>query len=147
VVDKTGTLTEGQPTVQQILISDEAKKEDLTESDILLFAASLEKSSEHPLATAIEASAKQQHLELKPISDFKSITGQGVSATIDGKSILIGNNRLIEAQKIDISSLQAPAMSMRENGHTVIFVTIDGLLAGIIGIGDAIKINTAQAIK
>tara|TARA_R110001583_G_scaffold46761_3_gene146516 strand:+ start:13583 stop:15955 length:2373 start_codon:yes stop_codon:yes gene_type:complete len=147
VVDKTGTLTEGRPTVQEILISDEAKKEDLTESDILLLAASLEKSSEHPLATAIVASAKQQHLELKPIIDFKSMIGQGVSATIDGKSILIGNNRLIEAQKIDVSSLKSQAESMRENGQTVIFVTIDGLLAGIIGIGDAIKKTTVQAIK
>tara|TARA_R110001583_G_scaffold195499_1_gene374357 strand:- start:15628 stop:17976 length:2349 start_codon:yes stop_codon:yes gene_type:complete len=147
VVDKTGTLTEGLPTVQRIWVSAEAKNKRLTEDDVLLFAASLEKSSEHPLGTAVVAHAKQKHLQLKPISDFKSITGQGVSATIEGQSIFIGNDRLIEAQKIDVSSLRSQTMSMRESGQTVIFVSIDGLLVGIIGIGDAIKKTTVQAIK
>lgn len=147
VVDKTGTLTEGRPTVQRILLSDKAKNDGLTENDLLLFAASIETSSEHPLATAIVANAKHQHLTLEKFSDFKSITGQGVSATIKGKSIVIGNDRLIESQQIDDSSLKTQAVSRREDGQTVIFMTIDGVLAGIICIGDAIKKTTAQAIK
>ncbi|WP_426370295.1 heavy metal translocating P-type ATPase [Pseudocolwellia sp. HL-MZ7] len=147
VVDKTGTLTEGRPTVQSILISNEAEQQGLTENDVLLFAASIEISSEHPLATAIVSSAKDKDLQLKQVDDFKSITGQGVSATIEGKSLLIGNDRLIEKQGIDITSLGSQAMTMRENGQTVIFITFDGVLAGIIGVGDAIKKTTVQAIQ
>lgn len=147
VVDKTGTLTEGRPSVQKIMLNKSLDDKSIMENDILVFAASIDASSEHPLAAAIVEQAKAQKLKLKELSGFSSITGQGVQGKIDGKAILLGNDRLMDAQKIDISSMEPDVQLMRENGQTMIFIALDGVLAGIISIADTIKSTTAEAIK
>ena len=141
VVDKTGTLTEGKPAVQQVLPADGT-----TENDVLQFAASLDALSEHPLAVAIVNHAKQKNLSVKAVSGFESITGQGVLGQIDGKTALIGNVRLMEARKIDVAAMNPQVQALREQGQTVMFLAIDGNLAGIVSVADPIKATTREAI-
>jgi len=145
VVDKTGTLTEGRPTVQEIVVNQGAER--ISEQDVLLLAASLEASSEHPLAAAIVGHAKTQHLKLLTVQKFNAIAGQGVRGEIDGKVVLLGNDQFMTHQHIDISSLQSKVQSMQENGQTVVYVASNGLLFGAVSIADKIKATTAEAIK
>ena len=135
LVDKTGTLTEGKPKLVTVVGE--------SESEMLRLAASLERASEHPLAAAISASAEQRKLKLSSVSDFFSLTGKGVAGTIDGRKIMIGNQQL----GIDSSKFDQRAESLRQDGQTVVFVAIDGQVAGLLGVADPIKASTSEAIR
>jgi Cu2+-exporting ATPase len=141
MIDKTGTLTEGKPKVQRV-----AAASGFAESDVLHYAASLDTLSEHPLAVAIVDHAKQQNLSPKPVTQFESVTGQGVRGNIDGKFVMLGNIRLMEAEQIDVSSSDNEVKSLREQAQTVMFLSVDGKLAGIVSVADPIKSTTREAI-
>lgn len=142
VVDKTGTLTEGKPKLASV-----APAAEFDEPTLLRLAASLEQASEHPLAAAIVRGAKEKNIELVPTEGFQSITGKGVSAKIDGRSVSIGNARLLEDLSIDTTALAAQADRLRSDGQTVMFVAIDGKAAGLISVADPIRDTTAEAIE
>ncbi len=143
VIDKTGTLTEGKPTLTSIIAANSDKYK---EDDILKFAASLESNSEHPLANAIVNSAKAKNIKLALVEDFKSFTGMGVVGVIDAKQIALGNNKLLAALKITETDICRIAGSHRANGETVIFIVIDSIITGLIGVSDPIKPTSAQAL-
>ena len=143
IVDKTGTLTEGKPAVQSVEAIDS-----FDENTLVKLAASLERASEHPLAEAIVAFARERGVELSKVKEFDSETGKGVRGRVDGKRVLIGNQRALEDAGVKVSSeAQKSAASLRENGQTVIHVAVDGALAGLIGIADPIKPSTPEAIR
>ena len=142
VVDKTGTLTEGKPRLTQVVPA-----EGFDETYLLQLVASLEKASEHPLAAAIIAGAREKNIELVPVAEFQSITGKGVTGILQGKRIGVGNAALIEDLGASSQALQAPAEGLRKEGQTVMFVTSDGRFAGLIAVADPIKGSTVQAIQ
>ena len=142
VVDKTGTLTEGKPQLSSVIALRE-----WTESQLLHLAASLERASEHPLAGAIAAGAQAQQIELSGVTDFHSLTGKGVTGTVDGRSVAVGNRALLEALRIPEGELNAPAQDLRRDGQSVMFVVIDGQPAGLLGAADPIKESTPEAIR
>ena len=142
IVDKTGTLTVGKPKLTSMV-----PVEAFDETTLLRLAASLEQASEHPLATAIVQGAKERNVQLAPADDFQSITGKGATARIGGRSVAIGNARLLEDLAIDIRSLTTRADEMRTEGQTVMFVAVDSKPAGLIGVADPIKASTAEAIE
>lgn len=139
-VDKTGTLTEGKPSLVDVTVRNE-----MPEEDFLTLAASLEQSSEHPLAAAIVRSAKERGLSLKKVDDFQSITGGGVEGEIDGKKIVVGKRSLLENAQIEIASNVLQQAEVQQNaGQTVMWMAIDGRLAGTLAVADPIK-ETSQA--
>jgi Cu+-exporting ATPase len=142
VVDKTGTLTEGKPR----LVSTTALA-GFTETEVLRLAASLERGSEHPLAAAIVAGAEEKSLTLAPAQDFKSITGQGVTGRIEGHLVALGNKHMMGGLGAATDAASRKADAEREDGHTVMFVAVNGRLAGLIGVVDPIKASTAEALK
>jgi Cu+-exporting ATPase len=142
VVDKTGTLTLGKPRVTQVLPAP-----DFDEPYVLRLAASLEQSSEHPLAAAIVASARDRGLALETPTDFQSVTGQGVFGSIDGRRVALGNAKLMQACRVDISALTDSAERLRATGATALFVAVDGRLAGVIAVADPIKETTPAALQ
>ncbi|NMM36420.1 MAG: heavy metal translocating P-type ATPase [Glaciimonas sp.] len=141
VIDKTGTLTEGKPRVQRVVAAS-----GFDESQVLHYAASLDALSEHPLALAIVNHAKEQNLSPKPVTQFESVTGKGVRGQIDGKLVLLGNLRLMESEQIDVTALAAQVQTLRELAQTVMFLSVDGKLAGIVSVADPIKSTTREAI-
>jgi len=141
VIDKTGTLTEGKPKVVAVRAFG-----GIAEDDLLRLAASLERGSEHPLAAAIVAAAAERKLALAPVQNFDAPSGKGVTGSIDGRRVAIGNRLMMQAAAIDISSLEKSADALRGDGATAIFVAIDGKPAGVIAIADPIKPTTAGAI-
>ncbi len=142
VVDKTGTLTEGKPKLISVIAM-----EGFDEESILKSAASLERASEHPLATAIVNGASDKNIVLVEVSNFNSITGKGVSGIVDNRDVAIGNRKLLEDLNVDTKSLTEIAEELRGDGQTAMFVTIDNKLAGILGVADPIKASTHEAIK
>ena len=142
VIDKTGTLTEGKPKVQRVIAAS-----GFVETQVLHYAASLDALSEHPLALAIVNHAKEQNLSPKPVTQFESVTGKGVRGQIDGKLVLLGNMRLMESEQIDASSVAQQVQTLRELAQTVMFLSVDGKLAGIVSVADPIKATTGEAIK
>ena len=141
VIDKTGTLTEGKPQLVSLRVVD-----GFEENDLLRLAATLERASEHPLAEAIVRAAADRNIVLSGTDRFESITGQGVSGTIDGRKVALGNHRLMQHLAIDFSSLSTAAESGRAEGQTVMLVAIDGKAAGLIAVADPIKQSTPRAI-
>jgi P-type Cu+ transporter len=142
VIDKTGTLTAGKPRVETV-----KSARDSGETEILRLAASLERSSEHPLAGAIIAAAHEKGVPLDPVSGFESVTGQGIRGSISGRQVAIGNNRLMEGISVPFGDLQAEAEALRAEGQTVMFIAVDGRPAGLIGVADPIKPSAADAIE
>jgi Cu+-exporting ATPase len=142
VVDKTGTLTEGRPRVVAI-----APAPGFTPDELLRLAASLERSSEHPLAAAIVAAAKEKGLDLAEARDFDSPSGKGVVGKIEGRALVIGNQRFLDEFGVDASPLAAPAETLRRDGATAVFVAVDGQAAGVIAIADPIKATTPDAVR
>ena len=142
VVDKTGTLTEGKPTLS--LVETVA---DFDDSELLRLAATLEKGSEHPLASAIVSGAAARNLELGTVENFESMTGQGVIGDVDGTRVSLGNLRLFESLQIDIGPLTTQAEKLRADGQTVMFVAVDGKAAGLVSVSDPIKESTPAAIE
>jgi Cu+-exporting ATPase len=141
-VDKTGTLTEGKPT----LIAVQAET-GFTEDEILRIAASLERASEHPLAEAIVKGAEEKGIDLAKANDFQSVTGKGVTGQVDGHAVAAGNVKLLESLSISVGGLSQQADKQRAEGQTVMFIAIDGKAAGLIGVADPIKDSTAEAIR
>jgi Cu+-exporting ATPase len=141
VVDKTGTLTEGRPMVVSITAN-----EPFNEETLLQFAGSLERASEHPLAEAIVRSANDRNLTLTRVDDFESITGKGVKGKVTDHVVAIGNQKLLTDLGADVTKLEELAEVRRADGETVMYVAIDGVAAGIIGVADPIKETTADAI-
>ena len=142
IFDKTGTITEGKPTVTDIITTG------TVESDSLLqITASAEKGSEHPLGDAIVKSAEDKGLELYPIEHFESITGQGINATIQGKQLLIGNIRLMQEMDIAVEAVLKDADTLAAQGKTPMYIALDRKLAGIIAVADVVKPGSAKAVK
>lgn len=142
VVDKTGTLTEGRPKVTAII-----PRDGMAADDVLQLAASLERSSEHPLAHAIVVAAQEQNLPLQDAQDFDSPVGKGVTGTVAGKKLILGSHRIMADANVDVLPMTDQAEELRDEGATVIFLAIDGSLAGLFAIADPIKTTTPQAVK
>jgi Cu+-exporting ATPase len=141
IVDKTGTLTEGKPRVTAVLPA-----AGFDEATVLSFCASLERSSEHPLAAAILSAAAQRKLALQDIMNFASLTGKGVTGTIAGRQVAVGNAALFKERGVASVEIEARADSLRKDGATAVFVAVDGKPAGIIAIADPIKETTMAAL-
>jgi Cu+-exporting ATPase len=142
VIDKTGTLTAGKPTLVSIQTTN-----NFSETELLQLAASLERASEHPLAAAIVNGASARSLALEPATDFSSITGKGVSGTINGRRVAVGNRQLLTDLHINTDALLLQAETGRAAGQTVMFIAVDSMAAGLIGVADPIKPTTATAIR
>jgi Cu+-exporting ATPase len=142
VIDKTGTLTEGKPRLAYV-----KAVPPFIEQEVLRAAAAVEQPSEHPLATAIVSGARERGLAIPAASNFQSITGRGVSGTVEGRRILLGNAALMHANGIEVGSLAEDSERHRAQGQTVMFVAIAGQPAGIVGAADPIKASTPEAIR
>ena len=142
VVDKTGTLTEGKPKVTAI-----RTVPGIDETELLKLAASLEQASEHPLGAAIVAAARERNIALATASDFSAPSGKGVTGSIEGHSVVIGNAKILETAGISASLLSPDADNLRADGATAIYIAIDGRAAGLIAIADPVKATTPSALK
>jgi Cu+-exporting ATPase len=142
VIDKTGTLTEGKPRVTAVLPA-----RGMIEDELLTLAASLERGSEHPLATAIVEAALERNLALKEASGFDSPVGKGVTGHVDGKAMVIGNRRFLAELGVDATPMDAESERLREDGATAIFLAIDGRVSGVLAIADPIKATTPEALR
>ncbi len=142
VVDKTGTLTEGKPKLVAV-----QAEEGFDEDELVRLVASLERSSEHPLAEAIVRGAEEKDVKLIKADNFKSMTGKGVTGDVDGHSVAAGNAALLESLGIDAGNLSQQADKQRAEGQTVMLIAINGKVAGLIGVADPIKESTAEAIR
>ena len=142
VVDKTGTLTEGKPRVIAVVPTGE-----FDEANLLALAASVERSSEHPLAAAIVTSARERGLALQEATDFNSITGQGVTSRVGGRLVAVGNAKLIQNTQPEMAVLERRADEHRRAGATVMYVTVDGQAAGILAVADPVKASTLPALQ
>ncbi len=142
MVDKTGTLTEGKPRLVAVL-----PQPGHDEGEVLRLAATLERGSEHPLAEAIVKGAQERGITLAEASDFEAITGKGVVGIVDGKKIMLGNLKLVTDHGVDPADLMAAADARRDEGETVMFVVVDGAIAGLVSVADPVKETTPAAIK
>ncbi|TWI11492.1 heavy metal translocating P-type ATPase [Aerolutibacter ruishenii] len=142
IVDKTGTLTEGKPAFRQAV-----GVGGYSERDVLQLAASLDQVSEHPLADAIVAEARRRNLVLQTPERFESSTGIGVRGVVDGRNLAIGNTELMREQGVDTEPLHEQADALRRDGASVMFLAVDGALAGLVAVADPIKASTPEAIK
>jgi Cu+-exporting ATPase len=142
VVDKTGTLTEGKPRVVAVVPA-----AGFEEATILSLAASLERSSEHPLAAAIVAAARERSLPEQGVADFRSLTGKGVEGTVGGRRVALGNAALLADLAIESGELDGKADALRRDGATALFVAVDGRQAGVVAVADPIKATTPAALE
>ena len=141
VIDKTGTLTEGRPSLTDVVVTNG------DEAALLSAAASLERGSEHPLAEAIVRGAEERVAALGEATDFESVTGKGVKGTVDGRAVVLGNRAMLEAEGVDPSSLDGDAERLQADGKTAMYMAIDGGAAGLLAVADPIKQTTAGAIR
>ena len=141
VVDKTGTLTEGRPSVTSVLVA-----AGTAETEILPLAASLERSSEHPLAAAVVAAARTRGMTLSDTTNFVSLTGKGVTGTVSGRAVALGNQKLMDDLGIAFGTLGTDAERLRADGSTALFVAVDAKAAAVIAVGDPIKATTIAAL-
>ncbi|MFP8876024.1 MAG: heavy metal translocating P-type ATPase, partial [Myxococcota bacterium] len=141
VVDKTGTLTEGRPSLSSL--SSEPGFDDAT---LLRLSASLELGSEHPLAHALDVAARERGVELAGTERFESIAGHGVVGRVEGREVGVGNLALMERLGVEAAAMEARAQPLRERGETVIFVAVEGRAAGLLGVVDPVKHDTAEAL-
>jgi Cu+-exporting ATPase len=142
IVDKTGTLTLGKPKLVALL-----PEGGIEENDLLRLAASLERGSEHPLAEAIVAGAEERGIELAKAEDFQAITGKGVTGRVDGKAVALGNAALLADLSLESSRAAEQADLRRDQGETVMFVVVEGKLAGLVSVADPVKETTPAALK
>ena len=142
VLDKTGTVTEGRPSVTETLAAGEWQKD-----EVLRLAASLEQASEHPLAEAVVAAARERELDLFNVSNFKAIAGHGAEATIDDRIVVLGNRKLMADRDIDVSGFDDVAQRFAQQAQTPVYVAADEQAVGFIGIADAIKPDSSAAIR
>ncbi|WP_339439413.1 heavy metal translocating P-type ATPase [Pseudomonas sp. EA_15y_Pfl1_P104] len=141
IVDKTGTLTEGKPAFKRALGAN-----GFEDDEVLSLAASLDQGSEHPLAAAIVKAARDRKLELKKAEQFDSASGIGVKGVVDGKSLAIGNQTLMEQLGVDVSAVASQAQELRADGDSVMHLAVDGKLAGLLAVSDPVKATTADAL-
>jgi Cu+-exporting ATPase len=142
VVDKTGTLTIGKPRLVAVVPAEETDKD-----AVLMYAASIERGSEHPLAAAIVSGAEEMKIGLKHAEAFQSITGKGVTGQVDGHAVLLGNWNLLSGMGIDSGNFLERAENMRSEGQTVMYLVVDGKIKGILGVADPVKETTPEAIE
>lgn len=142
IVDKTGTLTEGKPKLVAVL-----PEEGHDEAEVLRLAASLERGSEHPLAEAIVAGAEERGVSLADATDFEAVTGMGVKGVVDGQSVALGNAKLMAELGLDGGRISETANARRDEGETVMFVVLDGQIAGLVSVADPVKETTPEALK
>ncbi len=142
IFDKTGTLTIGQPQVIEVVVGGKQ----VTDKELIRLVASLEQSSEHPLAQAVIEKAKTDGATLSAASNFEAIPGQGARAKVDGRTLLAGNRKLMDENKIALDTLNEQAKVLEEKGNTIVYTAIDGSASGLIAIADAIRPNAKQAI-
>ena len=143
VIDKTGTLTEGRPTLTECVPASP-----FTEEDVVRFAASVEQNSEHPLAHAIVTRAKDRGINIPTVEAFESVTGGGVHGTVEGKSVLIGKKSLLAEQSVqNVAALDGRADELQQQGRTVMYVAVDGRFAGLVAVSDPIKDSTVEALR
>ena len=141
VLDKTGTVTEGKPSLTDVITAN-----NFTEDEVLLLSASVEKSSEHPLAEAIVNGAKDKSIELKDAHNFNAVPGHGVDAEIDGRNVLLGNIKMMKKYQIDLGQLEEKSTRLADEGKTPMFVAIDKKAAGIIAVADLVKEDSVESI-
>lgn len=141
IVDKTGTLTEGRPTFREVLLAN-----DYTADEVIGLAASLERGSEHPLAAAIIGEARKRGLAMDEASDFESHTGKGISGRVGGRNIALGNRAMMSESQVELGDIAAKAETLRNDGAGVMYLAVDGRLAGAISVADAIKASTRPAL-
>ncbi|MGB3898660.1 MAG: heavy metal translocating P-type ATPase [Mesorhizobium sp.] len=142
IVDKTGTLTEGRPTLTDVVALD-----GFGEDEVLSLAAAIEQGSEHPLADAIVQGARERKLAFSAADGFEAVNGKGVTGKVGGRAVLLGNARFLEEERIDTTRLTGQADALRADGRSAVLVAIDGKAAGIVAVSDPIKATAAQAIK
>jgi Cu+-exporting ATPase len=142
VIDKTGTLTEGKPKLTTVKAA-----AGISEEELLRLAATLERGSEHPLAAAIVTGAEARKIALASVEGVQSVTGKGVKGKVDGKAVALGNLKLMEEMKLEPGSLLQEAETMRGDGQTVMFVAVDGKVAGLLGVADPVKPTSPEAIQ
>ena len=142
VLDKTGTITVGKPSLTDLL-----PLSDFNRSDLLQLIASAEQHSEHPLAQAILEAAEEEELDLLPVSHFEAIVGRGLSAQVEGKHLLVGNESLMKEKNIDSSAFQEQLLELSQEGKTAMFVAVDGQLAGILAVADEMKSSSLKAVQ
>ncbi|TVZ37451.1 Cu+-exporting ATPase [Alteromonadaceae bacterium 2753L.S.0a.02] len=143
VLDKTGTITEGSPTVSHIVASDS-----ITENELLQLASSVEAGSEHPLATAIVESAQARGLDIAASSEFEALSGQGVTAQVSGAKILLGNEKLMQEQQVTLpGNVVEQAQALADSGKTPMYIAKDGHFVGLIAVADPLKPDSVAAIK
>ena len=142
IVDKTGTLTEGKPRLVAVM-----PEPGHDEAEVLRLAATLERGSEHPLAEAIVAGAEERGVALGSTTEFEAVTGKGVKGTVDGKRVALGNLRLVADLGLEAADLVAKADQRRDNGETVMFVIIEGAVAGLVSVADPVKETTPAALR
>jgi Cu+-exporting ATPase len=142
VIDKTGTLTEGKPRLVSI-----RPAAGVSDAELLRLAAGLERGSEHPLAAAIVAEAERRRITPAKAADFHSLTGKGVTGTIDGRLVALGNTTLLKGLNVEPGALAGQVEVLRRDGQTVVFVVIDGRLAGLLGVSDPVKSTTPEALR
>ncbi|HEX9872330.1 MAG TPA: heavy metal translocating P-type ATPase [Candidatus Tectomicrobia bacterium] len=142
VMDKTGTLTEGKPRLASVVV-----QPNQDEMMLLRLAASLERGSEHPLAAAIVAGAQARGITLSEAQAFRSITGKGITGTVDGQAVALGNRALLDEGHIEADDLPERAEALRRDGQTVMFVAVNGRAAGLVSVADPIKASTPEAIR
>ena len=142
VVDKTGTLTEGKPKVQQV-----TGMNGFSEDDVLGLAASLEALSEHPLAQAIVGRAAEAKAPRRHATDFAAVTGKGVRGMVEGRQVLLGNVRMLQDDRVDVAAVATDVEQLQAQGQTVMYLAVDRQLAGLIGVADPVKASTPEAIR
>ena len=142
VLDKTGTITVGKPSLTDLL-----SLGDLNRPDLLRLIASAEQHSEHPLAQAILEAAEEEELNLLPVSHFEAIVGRGLAAQVEGRRLLVGNESLMKENNIDSSAFQEQLLELSQKGKTAMFVAIDGQLVGILAVADEMKSNSLKAVQ
>jgi len=142
VLDKTGTITVGKPSLTDLLPLSAFNR-----SDLLQLIASAEQHSEHPLAQAILEAAQQEELDLLPVSHFEAMVGRGLSAQVEGKQLLVGNESLMKEKNIDSSVFQEQLLELSQEGKTAMFVAVDGQLAGILAVADEMKSSSLKAVQ
>jgi len=141
MLDKTGTLTVGEPKVTEVVASSSLSRE-----DVLRLAASAERGSEHPLGEAVVRAANEMNLEISDVSEFNAIPGYGIEATVDGKRLILGNLRLVEGRKLSLNDLDSEAERLRGQGKTAMFLGMDGEVIGVIAVADTLKPDAAEAV-
>jgi Cu+-exporting ATPase len=142
VLDKTGTITKGEPAVTDVIPMGSA-----SEDDLLRLVASAERSSEHPLGQAIVRGAEDRGIALVDPGEFQSVTGRGIEATVDGRAVLVGTRQLLDERGIDASALEAEAAPLSEQGKTAIYAAVDGAPAGVVAVADTLKEDSSPAVR